>query len=896
MPRRARFPGPFENPVNGFVRVVWHDFRVVRVVRIALSHLAAASAAVLLASASSFGQTAGALEGTVADAAGGALPGALVTLSGAGERRETVAGGAGEFAFAGLPPGEYRVAAALLGFDAAESPVSVRAGATAAVRLVLDLERLLETVSVIAEEPEIFATNVVAAPMLEQQAAITNVMAVVDNLPGVSVQEGDAYGFDDWSSNVAVRGFQVNLNEAQIGTTIDGFPNGASDYWGGSKANRFVDSGNLGGVDVSQGTADVASRSVEALGGTFNFTTSDPARERTYSVSATLGEHGGQRYAMRVDTGRLFGRDTYAWVSAVRQESTDWMQGAARNERDHLAAKFVSSHGRLDLSSYLSYDDVHEIAFQRIYSDGDFRANPRWDRLIADWPGEPYLNQFYRPGWPTNRQNAFGYLKADWAFSDVTSLSAGGYHHRMRGYGGWLPPFIADVTDDGGGAESELAGGRTVLGGEILGEVRFVDGDRVAVRPRPGCASSYIFSVYGPGGPEVDPACHPGGNAVMSHRHANYARDRSGLTLDHEWFRTFGALGSRLRTGVWYERSTRTISRDWHRILDPRVGDAYDERPYWRQYDWDFPQRVFKWYAEETVYAGPVSFSAGVKQFVVDLERRDRFGVGAPLGVDSDSDVLFAGGVTVETPVDGLELFGGYSQNFKSLSDRLLEVPGRSIDALDPETAANLDVGLRYSGERLHLGAAWYDIDFTNRIFFVGPATAAGPDYVVPGGGGYFNAGGIDTRGFEFSATVELPGRTAFYTAWTFNDSAYIGTGDAEVDAAQGIEPGSAVAGVPDRLWVVSLDRAGPVGAGVSGKYTAARRVSLTTDWRADAYWLVDAYLSFSLEAVSGTLGSAEVSLVGNNLLDRAYLATIAENYAWLGAARTISMNVSVTF
>lgn len=49
-----------------------------------------------------------------------------------------------------------------------------------------------------------------------------SVAAVVDNLPGVSVQEGDAYGFDDWSSNVVVRGFQITISEAQTGTTIDG--------------------------------------------------------------------------------------------------------------------------------------------------------------------------------------------------------------------------------------------------------------------------------------------------------------------------------------------------------------------------------------------------------------------------------------------------------------------------------------------------------------------------------------------------------------------------------------------------------------------------------------------------------------------------------------------------
>lgn len=850
----------------------------------------------LLCAAPAAARTSGSMAGSVADASGAPLPGAVVTAAGPGGAVEQVTGADGAFVFPDLPPGDYVVTAALPGFETAETSAAVAAGGVAAASFVLEIARLLETVSVIAEAPSIFAANVVAEPMLEQQAGITSVMAVVDNLPGVSVQEGDSYGFDDWSSNVVVRGFQVNLNEAQIGSTIDGFPNGTSDYWGGSKANRFVDSANLGGVEVSQGTTGIASRSVEALGGAFNFVTDDPARERTYTVAATLGEHGGQRYFMRVDTGPLFGEGVRAWVSAVRQESTDWMQGAARNERDHLAGKLVSSHGRLDLTSYVSHDDVREIAYQRIYSDADYRANPRWDRLIADWPGVPYLNQFHRQGWPTVRRNTFAYLKADWSFSDVASLSAGGYHHRMGGYGGWLPPFIVDVTDDGGGRESELADGPTVRGGEILGEIRFVDGDRVAVGPRPGCASSYIFTVYGSGGPEVDPACHPGASPVMSHRHANYYKNRSGLTLDHEWFGAIGAFGSRLRTGVWYERSSRNISRDWHRILDPRIGVEHAERPYWRQYDWDFPQRVFKWYAEETIYAGPFAFSGGVKQFLAGLERDDRFGVEPRLAVDSDSKALVSGGVTYETPIEGLEAFGGYSQNFKALADRLLELPGRRVDDLEPETAANLDVGVRYSGRRVHLGATWYDIDFRNRIFFLGPATETGPDYLVPGGGAYFNAGGIDTRGVELSATVELPGRTALYTAFTFNDSQYLGAGDPLVDAAQNIEPGSDVTGVPDRLWVVSLDRTAPLGLGVSAKYTASRRVSLLTDWYADAYWLVDAYLRFDLAQVSGRLDAAEVSIVANNLLDQAYLSAIAENVAWLGASRTISTNVSVSF
>lgn len=127
------------------------------------------------------------------------------------------------------------------------------------------------------------------------------------------------------------------------------------------------------------------------------------------------------------------------------------------------------------------------------------------------------------------------------------------------------------------------------------------------------------------------------------------------------------------------------------------------------------------------------------------MSREDRFNVDPDLGVDSDSDLLFSGGVTYETPLEGLDLFPGYSENFKALSALLLEVPGRSLDQLEPETASNVDVGLQYSGERVALGATWYTIDFQNWIFYLGPQTPTGPNYLIPGGGARFNAGGITT-------------------------------------------------------------------------------------------------------------------------------------------------------
>ena len=153
-------------------------------------------------------------------------------------------------------------------------------------------------------------------------------------------------------------------------------PNGTSDYWSGSKANRFVDPVNTGGVTVSQGTADIASRSIEAFGGTLDFTTDEPERERKFTAALGLGANDGQQFYLRMDTGHLFGQEVRAWVSAVRQKGSDWMQGFARAEGDHLAGKVRGAAGRLDLTGYFSYDDTDNASYQRLTSDGDVEPTP----------------------------------------------------------------------------------------------------------------------------------------------------------------------------------------------------------------------------------------------------------------------------------------------------------------------------------------------------------------------------------------------------------------------------------------------------------------------------------------------------------------------------------------
>ncbi len=750
----------------------------------------------------------------------------------------------------------------------------------------------------VTSSPKAFNNSLISEGMIAQQTPITSPLALIDNLPGVSIQEGDTFGFDDWSTTISIRGFQVSLADQQIGITIDGMPNGNSNYGGGAKANRYIDSMNIGGVEVSQGTSDIASRSNEALGGTLNFLTGNPLDEQRMRASVSLGQFDSQRFYFRYDTGSFLNDTTTAWISASHQEATDWVNQSADNERTHFAAKFVTDLEDVRITGYASYDDTHEDNYQRLFSPAEFESNPEWDRLTDEWTGIPYIDQLYRQGWSTLRENFFTYLKAEFQATETLKIDLGGYYHKNEGRGDWVPPYIVDITDDGAGlAHGEVNGAPTVSGGAPLGRIYFVDASGAQLAPTAGCVSSILFP-YGGAGPESDPACHAAGAIpVQSYRHTHYQKDRIGFTADGDWTVDFDGFSNTLRAGIWYEDATRSEYRDWHKITDTRVGFEFDNDAYWIQYDREYPQDTFKWYIEDSLTFGPLTASVGVKQFLASVSREDQFGETSDVDVDSDSDILFSAGLVYETPIEGLTVFGGYAENFKAISDLVIERPDSDVENIEPETARNIDAGLRFQNDRISATFTYYDIEFENRLIFLNAESSAGPDFLIGTNGTFFNAGGIESSGFEASASFILNENFLLYTAYTNNESTFIGTGDAAVDAEVGIVSGNRVAGVAEDLFVVSLDwQDGPYRAGVTTKFTGNRPVDVANTWIADSYWLTDFYVGVSGEAISDSFTGIDASLVINNLTDEDYLGGISGNGAWIGAPRTIVFTLTADF
>lgn len=751
-----------------------------------------------------------------------------------------------------------------------------------------------------------YASNETTLGMALQQAPITSALSQIDNLPGVLVTEGDTFGFDDWSTGVAVRGFQTNLGEQQVGITIDGLPNGNSNYGGGAKANRYIDTMNLGGVEVSQGTADVASRSNEALGGTLDFRTDDPMMDARVRLSASFGDFDSQRIYGRYDTGALFGTDTYAWVSLSSQTATDWVNASAENRRDHIAAKLISNVAGFDITAYASYDDTHEDNYQRLFSAAEFEQRDDWDRLTAEWTGVPYIDQLYRKGWSTLRENLFAYVKAEKELFDGFSVEGSVYRHDNDGRGDWVPPYLVQVTADGdGAAESEVLGGSTVLGGPFLGQIFFVDAAGVALSPEDGCTSSITFP-YGGAGAQYDPACYADGAiGVQSYRHTHYQKQRTGVTGDFEWAVDTAVYQNTLRGGIWYENATRYETRDWHKIIDTRIGYEFDNQPYWVQYSREFPQSTFKWYVEDVFTFGDVTVRAGAKQFTNEIERVDNFNPTDATGnftIDPSSDVLLSGGVAyAPSMVPGLEVFAGYAENFKAIPDSVLEVfevdPSGSASLPDPETAENMELGLRYTSGKFNATATFFGSTFENRLFPAPNESVDGIDYLEASNGGYINGGGIESQGFELSGDYAVTDTLSLYAAYTYVDATILGTGDSALDTAAGIAVGNVVPGIAETMGVVSADwTSDDLYGGLSVKYVGDRFVNLSNSWTADAYVDADLYVGVSAEMLSEGLSGVDLRLTVNNLLDESYLGGISGGGAWIAAPRTTVFTVTADF
>ncbi len=732
-----------------------------------------------------------------------------------------------------------------------------------------------------------YANNATDNVMLEQKAPAASVLSAIDNLPGIFISEGGTFGSDDWSTTISIRGFNVGLSEQQIGMTIDGLPNGNSNYGGGSKANRYIDSENLARAEVSQGTSDIASPSHEALGGTINFVTNNPNEESGMRAGISVGDNNAQRYFFRYDTGEIM-QNTHAYISYSHTYNDAWIGNEGNTERDHISAKFVTELEDWTLTGRFSWDDAAEDNFQRISID-QFVQNPDWDRLTDTITGIPYVDQAYRPSWSTLRTNYFTYLRAAYE-GDGFTAEITPYFHSQNGRGDWVPPYLVNVnggtTTRPSGSRSLDSGPDTIFGGSFDSTYTYVDAAGTQLTPFDNCTARLTFP-YGGGGAANNPACYPvGSTPVGSYRHTHYNKKRIGVTAD-----ATAEIGENntVRAGLWWERADRDEGRDWHKIIDPLSSQEFDNAAYWRQYERNFITNTFMVYAEDTMEIGDLVLNGGLRKFIVDLTRTDTFGIEDKFKKNSNSKILFTAGALYNATED-LEVFAGFSQNFAAIKDSVIEKGPSSVGAnLDGETADNFDFGLRYGNDWLRANVTAYYIKFNNRIVSIPIGDSVnGIDFINQNQNVFDNVGGVKSKGLEASLSADVTDNWNIYSSLTINDSVYTQT-------VSNVVKDNKVALSPEFLMVgtLSYDNDGMRG-GVSAKHVGKRWGNFDNTDRLPSYTVVDMWVGYSMEMAG--IKNIDLSLNVNNLTDKRYLGGGTPGGYFIGTGRQVMATVTVDF
>lgn len=726
----------------------------------------------------------------------------------------------------------------------------------------------------------------------------TSVVKLLETLPGITVAEGDIFGSDDWSTMITIRGLQSE--NQHIGTTIDGLPNGGSNYGGGAKGNRFIDAENLAEIAVTYGANDDASLSTEALGGTIDYHTDDPRPERGGRAALTLGTQNARRLFVRADTGEI-APGWYAYGSYSNTYLNRWVDNTGFARRDHLAVKAVGALGRVRITGRYSFDDVREDNYQTV-SLAQFRDNPSWDRLLGEWTGIPYIDQAYRQVWVTERRNHFAYVKAATEVAGF-QITLAPYLHRMRGRGDWTPPYLVEV-------DGVMPGpGQTLLGGESSATVQYTDSAGQPLAPSDGCTAEYTFP-YGNSGPRYHPDCYPDGAVpVSSYRHTHYGKIRRGASLRIARRDRLGPVDNRLRAGLWYEDYELERQRDWHRIIDSTASHHFADTPYWVQFDRTFSQQMWMWHVTDQMDIGRLSLSAGIRQFVSELQRRDSYGAHPVLRVDAGSSPLINARARYRVGKH-LQLTAGYGQSYASVKEFVID-RGEPVDGADgepiafeplndirPETARTLELGARFAFDT-RIGAwrgsvSLYDLAMNDRIVQISAqAPEAGIDFRELADSGIpRNIGGISARGVETALGWDVNRNWQVRGTYSYNRAVY-----ADDVATLGVFAGNRVIMAPAHTLVAGLTYRDPQRwrVGVNARYVGAHAGTLGDEpgvqEQIPGYVVGDAYLGYALPTAVGL----DVALRVNNLANARYITGSAGGGGayLLGPPRAVTLTLS---
>jgi len=280
---------------------------------------------------------------------------------------------------------------------------------------------------------QVRASNAVNRKEFQKQQPGANPAMALERVPGVFVITADPYGIYEYGVDIEMRGFDIN----QIGVTVNGVPmSNNSPGNGGNPASRFMDSENMESATVAQGSGDLATPSVNALGGSINYKTIDPRNQFGLQTQISAGSFSSHREFLRLDTGKI-AKGVKAFISGSRTDTEKW-RGAGDNTRDHIDTKVQKVFGENKVALSYTYNKRFDHDFLNM-SLADYNKYGRDYDLNTDWTGDPLLDQRHYSGWTNGRTDNLLSAQGDFKLSDNTRLSLVPYYQKQDGFGTYIP-------------------------------------------------------------------------------------------------------------------------------------------------------------------------------------------------------------------------------------------------------------------------------------------------------------------------------------------------------------------------------------------------------------------------------------------------------------------------
>ena len=666
----------------------------------------------------------------------------------------------------------------------------------------------------------------VSAEQIDYLPAGTSPLKAIEKMPGVNFQSADPFGAYEWSTRIVVRGF----NQNQMGFTLDGIPLGDMSYGNhnGLHISRAVPSENVGRVVLSQGSGALGTASTSNLGGTIEFYSADPGADMGARVDLTGGSDAMRRGLIRFDTGSLGAAGPRVSLTVADATAEKW-KGAGEQDQRMYNIKIVQPIGEKgSLTAYYNQSERAENDYQDLSFDIIRRRGWEWDNFAPDWnaalraavscAASGYSNAVVCDDAYWNaagiREDKLGYIALSLPASQSLSFDLKAYVHRNEGQGLWGTPYV----------------------------------------PTPG-------------------------GAPLSVRTTEYDIDRKGAIATARW-----TLGThQLEAGLWIETNDFGQARRFY--PEPSLAGPTQQftdflaGPLLTQWQYSFDTKTQQYHLQDSInVSDDLRVNIGVKGMKVENTITTVTGPAKAGTIDVSEAFLPQAGFAYSF-ADGAEFFGQYARNARAFVSANTAGPFSTTaagfqaikDALQPETSATAELGLRFRASGVEGVLTAYRVSFEDRLLAIqqGPGIVGNPSVLA-------NVGSVTTNGIEMAVNWRPLDHLSWFNSFAWNDSAF--DNDYTTNGVVVPVKGKTVPDAPEFLFKSELayDN-GQFFVRADANYVDSRYYTFLNQGKVPDYTVLNGSIGYRFAKLAFV---EELTLQGSvtNATDELYISTVGSN------------------